>query len=208
MLSRLIFASVWVIAQFESAAGIFLDLLLQARSKLAKVRVQRIGVPILDRFADRLSERTNEDWKKWQLCCYAEIGVELMCYGLSRATRPATTPESLFKEGRGPSFDAFREVAERLAATATIDGKSWGARFFAHLVQDEAAVSALETIISQRNNLAHGRQTLPLDKIKKLVTQGLQLESWEQIQGTDGELRLIDWQPWVRTPSSGTGKNG
>ena len=63
---------VWLVirdrAQFESAAGTFLDLLMQARSKMVSVRVKRIGVPILDRFAARLSQRTNEDWAKWQLC--------------------------------------------------------------------------------------------------------------------------------------------
>jgi hypothetical protein len=63
---------VWLVirdrAQFELAAGTFLDLLMQARSRMVSVRVQRIGVPILDRLAARLSERTNEDWAKWQLC--------------------------------------------------------------------------------------------------------------------------------------------
>lgn len=51
----------------------------------------------LDRFAKRLLERTNEDWTKWQLCRYAEIAVELMCYGISRAIRPPATPESMFE---------------------------------------------------------------------------------------------------------------
>jgi O-acetyl-ADP-ribose deacetylase (regulator of RNase III) len=203
---------VWLVirdrAQFESAAGIFLDLLLQARSKLVMVRVKQSGVPILDRFAARLLERTNEDWAKWQLCRYAEIAVELMCYGLSRATSPAITPESLFKEGRAPTFGTCRDEAQRLAATVTMDGNTWGARFFARVVQDGTAARALGTIIDQRNNLAHGRQSLPLAKIKKLVTQGLQLESWEQIPETDGELRLLDWRPWVGTPSTGTGQTG
>jgi hypothetical protein len=93
---------VWLVirdrAQFESAAGTFLDLLMQARNRMVSIRVQRIGVPILDRFAARLSQRTNEEWAKWQLCRYAEITVAVMCYGLSRATRPSMTPESLFEE--------------------------------------------------------------------------------------------------------------
>ena len=76
---------------------------------MALVRVKPSGVPMLDRFAARLSQRTNEDWAKWQLCRYAEIAVELICYGLSRATRPSTTPESLFEEGRAPTFGVFRE---------------------------------------------------------------------------------------------------
>jgi hypothetical protein len=92
---------VWLVirdpGQFESAAGVFLDLLLQERSKMARIRLKTSGVPILDRFAARLSQRTNEDWAKWLLCRYAEIAVELMCYALCRATRPATAPESRFK---------------------------------------------------------------------------------------------------------------
>jgi hypothetical protein len=43
---------VWLVirdrAQFESAAGVFLNLLLQERSKMAMVRVRPSGVPILD----------------------------------------------------------------------------------------------------------------------------------------------------------------
>jgi O-acetyl-ADP-ribose deacetylase (regulator of RNase III) len=82
---------VWLVirdrAQFESAAAVFLDLLMRARSKMVSVRVKRSGVPILDRFSARLSEQTNEHWAKWQLCRYAEIAVEFMCYG--SAGRPA-----------------------------------------------------------------------------------------------------------------------
>src|SRR5262245_588447 len=52
---------VWLVirdrAQFESAAGVFLDLLLQERSKMPMIRIRRSGVPILDRFAARLSQR-------------------------------------------------------------------------------------------------------------------------------------------------------
>lgn len=63
---------IWLVirdrAQFESAAGTFLDLLMQARSKMVSVRMKPTGVSILDRFANRLSERSNEDWAKWLLC--------------------------------------------------------------------------------------------------------------------------------------------
>jgi hypothetical protein len=83
---------VWLVirdrAQFESLAGRFFDLLMQARAKMVSVRVKSSGVSILDRFANRLLERANEDWAKWQLCRYTEIAVELMCYGMSRAVRP------------------------------------------------------------------------------------------------------------------------
>ena len=109
---------------------------------MAMVRLKPSGVPVLDRFAARLSQRTNEDWAKWQLCRYAEIAVELICYGLSRATRPATTPEVLFEEGRAPTFGLVRDVAQRLAAS-TVDDNAWGARFFARVMHDEAAASAL-----------------------------------------------------------------
>lgn len=57
---------VWLVnrdrAQFVSAFGTFLDLLLQARNRMVSIRVQRTGLPILDRFAARLSQRTNEEW--------------------------------------------------------------------------------------------------------------------------------------------------
>ena len=165
---------------------------------MVMVRIKPSGVPILDRFAARLSQRTNEDWAKWQLCRYAEIAVELMCYGLSRATRPATTPETLFEESRAPTFGVFRNKAQRLAATEIVDGNAWGARFFARVMQDEAAARALEIIIAQRNDLAHGRRSLPLVEIKKHVMKGLQLESWERIPETDGEFQVSDWQPWAR----------
>jgi len=69
--------NVWLVirnlAQFESIAGQLLDLLLRARRKMVAVRMRPCGVPILDRFAMRLSQHTNEDWAKWQLCRYAEI---------------------------------------------------------------------------------------------------------------------------------------
>jgi hypothetical protein len=96
-------------------------------------------------------------------------------------------------------------VAQHLAESTT-DGSVWGARFFARIVQDQAAAPALGSIIEQRNALAHGRQSLPLGEIKKLVMKGLRLESWEQIPEIDGELRLADWQPWIGT--TGTGQIG
>jgi hypothetical protein len=68
---------------------------------------------------------------KWLLCRYPETALELICYGLGRATRPATMPETLFEEGRGATFGGYREIARRLAATAKMDGNAWGARFFA-----------------------------------------------------------------------------
>jgi len=203
---------VWLVirdrAHFESAAGTFLDLLMQARNRMVSIRVQRIGVPILDRFAARLSQRTNEEWAKWQLCRYAEIAVEMICYGLSRATRPSTTPESLFEEGRAPTFGDFRSKARILATTKMVDDKVWGARFFARVMRDEAAARKLEIINAQRNDLAHGRRSLSLVEIKKHVLKGLQLESWGRIPETDGEFQVLEWQPWARVSSTESGQIG
>jgi hypothetical protein len=56
--------------------------------------------------------------------------------------------------------------------------------------------------------LAHGRTSLPLAEIKKLVTQGLQLDAWARISEVDGEFRLADWIPWVATSSATTGQTG
>ena len=174
---------------------------------MAIVRIKPSGVPMLDRFAARLSQRTNEDWAKWQLCRYAEIAVELICYGLSRATRPVTAPELLFEEGRAPTFGLFRDVAQHLAAS-TMEDSAWGARFFTRVMQDKAAACALEIINAQRNDLAHGRRSLPLVEIKKHVMKGLQLESWGRIPETDGEFQVNDWQPWVKASLTTTGQIG
>ena len=43
---------------------------------------------------------------------------------------------------------------------------------------------------------------------QRLVAQGLDLELWERIAETDGELRLADWRPWVRISSTGPDKIG
>lgn len=200
---------VWLVirdrVQFESLAGRFFDLLMQARAKMVSVRVKSSGVSILDRFGNRLLERANEDWAKRQLCRYTEIAVELMCYGMGRAVRPPATPESMFEEGRAPTFGLFLDKAKHLAGTE-LDSSAWGARFFGRVLQDVKSTRALDEITQQRNNIAHGRQSLPLVKIKKLVAQGLQLESWERIPKTDGELRLSDWRPWVGTPPNGGGQ--
>jgi hypothetical protein len=133
---------------------------------------------------------------------------EVICYGISRATNPAITPEVLFEEGRPASFGHFLEKAKHLAATAELNGGAWGARFFSRVLKDAKSARALDEVNQQRNNLAHGRQSLPLAKIKKLVAQGLHLELWERIAETDGELRLVDWRPWVGVPPTGPDQIG
>jgi len=110
-------------------------------------------------FASRLLERTNEDWAKWQLCRYAEVATEVMCYAISRATNPATTPEALFEEGRPATFGHFLEKAKHLAGTAELDRSAWGVRFFSQVLKDTRSARALDAINQQRNNLAHGRQS-------------------------------------------------
>jgi O-acetyl-ADP-ribose deacetylase (regulator of RNase III) len=204
--------TVWLVirdrTQFESAAGVFLDLLMQARYKLVSVRFKPTGMPPLDRFAARLSERSNEDWAKWLVCRYAEIGVELMCYGLGRAALPASTPETLFEEGRAPTFGVLRDVAYNLAMSSPINCSTWGARFFTNIIKDKGAGRALATVIEQRNHLAHGRKSLPLAKIKKLVIEALQLDLWQQIPAADGRIQLADWRPWIGTRIAGVDQIG
>ena len=78
--------NVWLVirdrAQFDSTVGTLLELLLRARSEMTVLEVEPTGVPILDRFATRFAERSNEDWTKWQLCRFSEIALEFICYGL------------------------------------------------------------------------------------------------------------------------------
>jgi hypothetical protein len=131
----------------------------------------------------------------------AERGVEsagvidLIDNGIARATCPPVTPEQLFEGNHVPTFGVFHDIAQRVAKASIRDIGAWGAAFFTRVVQDATAARALMAIIAQRNNLAHGRQSLPLAGIKNLLTQGLHLESWEQIPQADGELRPLDWQP-------------
>jgi O-acetyl-ADP-ribose deacetylase (regulator of RNase III) len=161
---------IWLVirdrSQFESIAGRFLDLLLQVQREMARIQLPRSGVPIMDRFAVRLSEPATEEWVKWQLCRNAEIATEIMCYGLSLASRPAKMPETLFEEGQAPTFGLVCERARELAVA--IDAEVWGARFFAGVIRDEAAGRALDKITAARNNLAHGRKSMPLANIQQL----------------------------------------
>jgi O-acetyl-ADP-ribose deacetylase (regulator of RNase III) len=200
---------VWLVirdrAQFESVAGVFLELLLRARSEMVFVQLRGSGVPILDRFAARLAERSNEDWAKWQLCRYAEIALQIMCYGLSRANNPPPTPESLFSEGKAATFGRVRELALQFASASRLNVNVWGTKFFASVLRNEAATDALETINTQRNNLPHGRGTLALGEIKDLVAESLLLDSWQRIAEADGELQLADWIPWIVGDNQSTG---
>jgi O-acetyl-ADP-ribose deacetylase (regulator of RNase III) len=204
--------NVWLVirnrAQFESAVGVFLGLLLRARSEMIVLQIERSGVSILDQFATRLAQRCNEDWAKWQLCRFTEIALEIMCYGLSRGIIPSPTPESLFEEGEAPTFGVVRQLARDFAVSPAAKINVWGAKFFASVLKNEAAARALEAVNIQRNNVAHGRKSMPLAEIKDLVVRGLQLGAWAKIPEADGELRLVDWIPWVGTSSTRTDQIG
>ena len=96
--------NVWLVIndrdQFESAVGVFLELLLRARSEMIVLQIERSGVPILDRFADRLAQRSNEDWAKMATLPFHGNKARNHVLHLSRAISPLPTPESLFDEGR------------------------------------------------------------------------------------------------------------
>jgi hypothetical protein len=62
-----------------------------------------------------------------------------------------------------------------------------------------SSAQALEIIKDQRNNLAHGKSTLPLADIKRLVIESLKLDDWARIPAMDGGLELADWVPWIVT---------
>jgi O-acetyl-ADP-ribose deacetylase (regulator of RNase III) len=153
--------NIWLVIrdrhQFDSVAGVLFGLLLRHRAQTVAIQLERTGVGVLDRFAARLAQRFNEDWAKWQLCRLTEIALEIMCYGLCRATNPSLSPESLFQEGMAASFGLVREHAMKFAAAPLVNRNAWGVEFFREVLRDNAAVTALETVNGQRNNLAHGR---------------------------------------------------
>ena len=108
----------------------------------------------------------------------------------------------------GPTFRLFLRKATHFVDMENLDRSAWGAHFFGRVLHDVKSKGALEEVIEQRNNIAHGREAMPLAKIKKFVVEGLQLEAWEQVPQTDGELCLVDWRPWVGTAPTGTGQIG
>lgn len=204
---------VWLVIsahrQMESVLNYLIGELIEHREQTVAISVRRTGVPILDRFASILGQRTDINWAKWQLCRYAEVALEIMCFGLGRATDPAPTPQALFKEGMPATFGIVRDHARKFSALSPDKLKdAWGASFFASVLQNKDSADALETLTSQRNNLAHGRITKPAAQIEELMLQGLQLNNWEKIPEMDGELQLADWTPWVATSSSPTGLIG
>jgi O-acetyl-ADP-ribose deacetylase (regulator of RNase III) len=193
--------SVWLIIrdrhQFDSVAGVLFGLLLRHRAETVAIQLDRTGVEILDRFAARLARRFNEDWAKWQLCRLTEIAIEIMCYALCRATDPSPSPESLFREGMVASFGMVREHAMKFATIPIVNRKVWGTKFFREMLTDSAILTALEEVNVERNNLAHGRKSIAVAEVRKLVMRYLRLSEWSKISQTDGELRLEEWEPFV-----------
>lgn len=197
---------VWLVIreneQLLAIVGVLIDLLLGQRGDTLSMPVERTGVPILDEFAENLRRRSTEEWVKWQLCRFAEIAVQIMCFGLCRAAKPPSRPESLFEEGTPATFGVVREHALNLSVAMTeIPCGSWGVRFFRDVMMDKSATRALETINFERNNLAHGRKTSSVAEIEGLVRNGLRLGDWKTIRDSDGDLVLADWAPWVRVAS-------
>lgn len=193
---------VWLVirerSQFDSVVGVLMGLLLDYRGRTVTAPVEPTGVSILDRFSSRLASRSDEDWMKWQLCRYSEIALEIMCFGLCLATEPAPEPETLLDEGMPATFGAIREKALKFAASPPTKA-SWGAEFFSRVLLDPSAARALEVINKERNNLAHGRQSLSLGEIQDLVQQAVCLSEWAGICRNLGEPDFGSWKPWTYT---------
>jgi hypothetical protein len=180
---------------------------MRHRAETVAIQLERTGVEIFDRFAARLAQRFNEDWAKWQLCRLTEIALEIMCFALCCATDSFPSPEPLFQEGMAASFGLVREHALKFAAAPVVHRKIWGDEFFRQVLTDAAAVTALEVVNGQRNNLAHGRKSVVLVQLRELVIKALKLHAWANISHTDGEFRVADWVPFV-AQSVDTGQTG
>ena len=204
---------VWLVirdpVQAASVVGKLIGLLIEYRASTISISLPVTGVPVLDRFADNLSKPAHESWANWQMCRFAEIALEILCYGLCRAIDHEPTPEALFEEGKAATFGVVREHALKLAAESPArPRRAWGAEFFARVLTNKTSARNWEVLNGQRNNLAHGRQSLSFADTSELVTQSLQLNEWATIPRTNGELRFGEWLPWVLASSAATGKTG
>jgi O-acetyl-ADP-ribose deacetylase (regulator of RNase III) len=144
--------NVWLVIrdpdQFESAAGAFLDLLLRSRHEMVQVQLESTGVTLLDRFAARISAPTHKDWAKWQLCRYAEVAVQFMYYGINRGIHPPISPLSVFKPNHPWTFGHVLDKATTLALSKRSAKKSWGAFFFAGVLEEPKSAYALDQLRS------------------------------------------------------------
>ncbi len=194
--------SVWLVIrerdQFDSVVGYLFAEFLRHRRESISLQMDRCGVAPLDRFAERLSRRSNEDWIKWQLCRYAEIALDIMCWGLILATAPKATPETLFDEGNAAVFGTVRKMACDYAGKTPSEKSSvWGASFFSLVLRDKAALQALEHVNAWRNSIAHGKACPPVAEVRETVARALSLHRWAAIPETDGPLDFGPWAPWV-----------
>lgn len=182
--------------QTDSVLRKLIDLLITSYSRMTLIDPWTTGVPILDNFHASIGSRTIESWAKWQLCRYAELALEVMCFGLCRAADPPLRPEMLFDEGLAASFGKVREHAIQLANKPLIH-REWGMSHFATTLRDPIASKALEEVNSQRNNLAHGRASSPLASIVECVSRGLRISEWSRISAEEGPFNASTWRPWL-----------
>ncbi|QYM77814.1 macro domain-containing protein [Horticoccus luteus] len=199
---------VWLVirdeAQMREVIQQFIAFTLGDRCRTVSLVLPSTKVAPLDRFGAVLQRRHPEDWAKWQLCRYAEVALEIMCYGLSRAAK-ISDPEEVLPEGEPATFGLVHEQA-RKAASADLDPTIWGARFFAGVISREDCAHALRSVRHERNNLAHGRKSISLGELETNCYVGLQLADWSRIPEMDGSLDLSQWKPWiVRRDSELTG---
>jgi O-acetyl-ADP-ribose deacetylase (regulator of RNase III) len=187
--------------QTESVLRKMIDLLVASYSHMSFIEPWSTGVSILDNFHSSIGSRTIESWAKWQVCRYAELALEVMCFGLCRAVDPPMGPEKLFDEGLAASFGKVREHALQLA-NGSIVRREWGVSHFSATLRDPVCAKALEEVNSQRNNLAHGRASSPLGTIMESVNRGLRIDEWRHIADEEGPFLPSKWGPWLRGSTS------
>lgn len=204
--------NVWLViyesSQFDLVTSAFFELWLQNHREMVVVMLEKTGVPILDRFAARLARPTNENWAKWQLCRYAEIVLEIMCYGLCRSTNPSPTPHSIFLEEEAPTFGKIRKLALDFAEKPALDTSAWGAEVFRDILKNKIFQDLFENLNVQRNRLAHGKEPCSLKQIEGWVTSIINADLWNRIAGKYGKFCAADWKPWIAGISPATGDFG
>jgi O-acetyl-ADP-ribose deacetylase (regulator of RNase III) len=195
--------NIWLVirdySQFESTAGKLIDMLLSARHEMVAVQLDLTHVPILDGFCEkRLARRTSEEWAKFQLCQFAEIALDVMYYSLTCAKQRWKSPKEIFPKGIPPTFGERFRLASELANALPADSKFWGSQIFATVLRNKQSRSAMDTLITQRNALAHGRESKPLATIVDLVRKSLRLYAWTTISEAEGPFQPGNWIPWIR----------
>ena len=204
-----VYLVIYDLVQTDSVVSQLIDLLLAYRSRVVLTELNTTSMPILDRFGASIREPSEESWAKWQLCRFAEITLEIMCFGLFQADDPPPVPESLFELQVSVSFGKIREHAMRLAKSRTGQSSEfWGNSFFSKLLTDSAVLEKFEILNAQRNNLAHGRTSLPITEIQRYVNEGLRLNEWVRIIDKYGPFQIDEWKPWIVASSEHNGAVG